>query len=448
MKGLCIAGAGLSVLLIANIAPAVCLFWLWIIYLSLVSVGGEFLSFQWDILLLETGLLALFLAPWRIFPWRGTAAAPSKIVLWLLRWLLFRLMFESGLVKLLSHDPNWRNLGALHFHYETQPLPTWIGWYAHQLPDGIQRACVFIMFVIELGVPFLIFAPRRLRFAGCGLLALLQVLIFLTGNYCFFNLLTLALCVLLLDDALLARLVPRRWRKGGLAAQTQLECPATVPGERALGKMLVPDAPMPVAAGGRSWPGWVIGVFAGVILLITVGQVGGMLTRRASWTRVVAGLAIPLRSANTYGLFAMMTTTRREIVIEGSNDGKTWLAYDFKYKPGDPKERPRFVAPHQPRLDWQMWFAALGSYDDDNNRWFVNCCVRLLQGSPEVLALLAHNPFPNAPPHYLRAVVYDYHFSNWQERREQGIWWRRGFAGEYMPAISLPEKSLRRKFGK
>jgi hypothetical protein len=141
---------------------------------------------------------------------------------------------------------------------------------------------------------------------------------------------------------------------------------------------------------------------------------------------------------NTYGLFAVMTTTRPEIIIEGSNDGKTWLPYEFKYKPGDPRRCPSFVAPHQPRLDWQMWFAALGNYRQ--NPWFGNFCIRLLQGSPDVLALLARNPFPGAPPRYIRAMVFDYQFSNLQEHRAQGIWWRRELMGEYSPVLSAPGK--------
>ncbi|HEX4646702.1 MAG TPA: lipase maturation factor family protein, partial [Verrucomicrobiae bacterium] len=209
---LCGAGAVISLVVVVGFAPASGLFLLWLIYLSLVVVGREFLSFQWDSLLLETGWLAIFLAPLEILPGRGARSPPSRLVVWLLRWLLFRLMFESGAVKLLSHDASWSGLTALNFHYETQPLPTWIGWYAHQLPAGIQQFSVRVMFVIELAVPFLIFAPRRLRFFGCWWLVLFQALILLTGNYCFFNLLTIALCWLLLDDAAARAILEKiRW---------------------------------------------------------------------------------------------------------------------------------------------------------------------------------------------------------------------------------------------
>lgn len=443
---LCWAGVALSMLLILNLAPALCLLLLWLIYLSLMSVCGVFLGFQWDALLLETGFLAIFLAPLQIFSWPATASPPSRTILLLLRWLLFRLMFESGAVKLLSGDVTWRNLTALNYHYETQPLPTWMGWYAHQLPAGVQAACVFIMFVIELAVPFLIFAPRRLRFFGALLLALLQVAILLTGNYCFFNLLTIALCMLLLDDARLARLVPARWRGRFVPEQARFFTDKNVSLEsesnkKALSEVKVPPASISEPASKRrGWPSWIIAPVAAVIMVVTIMQVFQMLFAFYSWPAPLTALerwVSPFNSVNSYGLFRVMTTSRREIIIEGSNDGQHWLPYEFKYKPGDPKRRPEFVAPHQPRLDWQMWFAALGTYRE--NPWLVNFCVRLLQGSPEVLGLLAHNPFPGAPPRYIRAMAYNYHSSNFQERHAEGVWWRREFEGEYLPVISLRE---------
>ena len=297
------------------------------------------------------------------------------------------------------------------------------------------------MFVIELAVPFLIFAPRRLRFLGCGLLTLLQVWILLTGNYCFFNLLTLALCLLLLDDALLARLAPRKWLGRWLPAWEAQALPESKPDGNPLQEIIVPEEPLAIPTSDRPWLAGLMAVITTIILLLTVTQVIGTFVGERVWPAPLAllnGYVAPFRSVNTYGLFRVMTQTREEIVLEGSNDGQTWLPYEFKYKPGDPRRRPPFIAPHQPRLDWQMWFAALGSYQQ--NHWLVNCCVRLLEGSPEVLALLGRNPFPNAPPRYIRAVVYDYHFSNWRERHEQGIWWRRELKGEYLPVISLPEQ--------
>ena len=432
----CAVGVLLSVFLLVGVAPAPCLFLLWLIYLSLSTICREFLGFQWDILLLETGFLAIFFAPLTLFPHlvrpvssraaglpqvsqkqrlARSLAPPSRTVLWLLRWLLFCLMFQSGCVKLLSGDPTWHNLTALTFHYETQPLPTWIGWYAHQLPVWFQKASTALMFGIELAVPFLIFAPRRPRFLGCLALIALQIFIFLTGNYCFFNLLTIALCFTLLDDAVLMRFLPKK-----IMCASFPPLPSTL---HARLTWLRRIASLALAC-----------VFLGTSLL----QFSSMFRLPIPWPNPIIAAyqwLSPFRTFGSYGLFAVMTTSRPEIIVEGSNDGVTWFEYEFKYKPGDLKRRPKFVAPHQPRLDWQMWFAALSDYR--RNPWFVNFCVRLLQGSPEVLALVERNPFPNAPPRYIRAVVYDYHFTDFATRRKTGAWWRRELKGDYLPTISL-----------
>ena len=418
LKFQCAAGAVLAVLLIIGIAPAPCLFLLWLIYLSLTTVGGVFLGFQWDNLLLETGFLAIFFAPLQWLPRRpAREAPPSRIVLWLLRWLLFRLMFESGCVKLASGDAAWRNLTALEYHYETQPLPTWIGWYAWQLPAWTQKACTAVMFGVELGIPFLIFLPRKPRQLACGAFVTLQLLIFLTGNYCFFNLLAMALCLTLLDDAAVSRLLPSRWRMP--PAHDSLPTPAN---PRALCRWPI-QATFPLAA---------------IILCVSLVPIPGMFRIRVPIPEPVIATYLwlqPFRSINSYGLFAVMTTSRPEIIVEGSADGITWKPYEFRYKPGPLNRRPGFVEPHQPRLDWQMWFAALG--DNRQRPWFIGFCVRLLQGSPEVLALLAQNPFPDVPPRYVRALVYDYRFTNSDTRRKTGDWWQRRLIGVYLPPLSL-----------
>jgi hypothetical protein len=267
------------------------------------------------------------------------------------------------------------------------------------------------MFFIELVVPFLIFIPGRSRRFACLAFIFLQVLILLTGNYCFFNLLTIALCLLLLDDADVARLVPKRWRKIDSTERRTLRPPfrlaLTIPLSMVVALMSIMQYPAtfrhPV-----EWKKWMISTYV--------------------WLS-------PYRSFNSYGLFANMTTTRREIVVEGSNDGIHWKAYEFKYKPGRLNRRPGFVEPHQPRVDWQMWFAALGQYRQ--NPWFLNFCLRLLQGSPEVLSLLERNPFPDRPPRFLRAVSYQYFFTNFHELRTTGVWWRRVPDEDYLPVISL-----------
>ncbi len=459
LKLQCAAGTVLAVLLIVGVAPAPCLFLLWLIYLSLSTVCREFLSFQWDILLLETGFLAIFLAPLQLGPrWSG-AAPPSRLVLWLLRWLLFKLMFQSGCVKLLSGDPAWRNLTALIYHYETQPLPTWIGWYAHQLPAWAQMVSALAMFGVELFVQFLIFAPRRPRQFACVVMAGFQMLIFLTGNYCFFNLLTIALCLLLLDDAALKGLLPsrvRNWLFPEKGEMTGTQWNASLPGTRdsASGVLvnnspalspapqLVASSPLPSPCSPRKprhWPVQITVPLACIAIATALMQFSGMFRVPVAWPRpmvaVYAWLA-PFRSFNSYGLFAVMTTSRPEIIVEGSNDGRTWRPYEFKYKPGDVKRRPMFVEPHQPRLDWQMWFAALGGYQQ--NPWLVNFCVRLLEGSRPVLALLEPSPFPHSPPRYIRAVVYEYYFTDFATRRQTGAWWSRQEKGLYLAPLSLP----------
>ena len=443
LKSQCIAGALVSVLLLLDVAPAVCLAVLWVIYLSLTVIGREFLGFQWDALLLETGFLALFVAEWgRLaprFPWRGTTAGgrPIFVGVWLLRWLLFRLMFASGCVKLVSGDPTWRHMTALRFHYETQPLPTWIGWYVHQLPGGFQRGSTEVMFGIELVLPFFIFGPRRVRQVCCAAFLFLQLLILLTGNYCFFNLLTIALCLLLLDDAALASL----WQRVRLLGRGK---PASLAGHEERVSLSPPQLASPKP--GRARVATLM-TRAQRLLLIPVSfafvmipliDFAGMFGWRFPFPGPVASAyswLAPFRTCNHYGLFAVMTTNRLEIVVEGSNDGVTWRAYEFKYKPGDVKGRPGFVEPHQPRLDWQMWFAALGDYR--GNAWFVNFCVRLLENRAEVVRLLEHNPFPDAPPRYVRAITYEYHFTDWGTRRRTGAWWTRELRGQYLPPISL-----------
>jgi lipase maturation factor 1 len=416
LQGLCGLGVVLAVLLMIGILPGPLLCVLWLFYLSLITAGQEFLGFQWDNLLLEAGFLAIFFTPWQLWSRLRQEAPPSRIILWLFYWLLFRLMFSSGLVKLLSGDLAWRGLTALNYHYETQPLPTWTSWYIHQLPVLFQKASVVYMFVVELLAPFLIFAPRRWRLLGCALLVSLQLLIIATGNYGFFNWLSLLLCLLLLDDTFFRRWWPERWRSqlGVEQAHPRFTSP--------LGRY-------------RS--------YAGLVLALLIVMITGLQMARLVWplprpARQLLSWAAPFRTFNNYGLFAVMTTSRPEIIIEGSNDGETWQAYEFKWKPGDIGYRPRFVAPHQPRLDWQMWFAALSNYQ--NNPWLVNFMVRLLEGSPPVLALLKENPFPDAPPHYIRAVVYNYHFTRYGTREESGAWWQRELKGLYIPVFSLTGK--------
>lgn len=427
---LCAGGIVLGCLLFIGVAPALCLLLLWVAYLSLVGVGQMFWGFQWDGLLLETTLAAIFVVPWRWLPWWRAVEPPwaGRLVLW---WLAFRLFFLAGVVKLASGDPTWRNLTALTFHYETQPLPTPLAWYAQQAPLWWHKLECVGMFVIELGAPFLLFLPRRWRHGGALVLAALMVAIAATGNYTFFNALAIALCLFCVDDAAWAWVLrlPRR-----------AEIPAERPADSADGE---PTSSYGVpAARGWKWPcglrarvAVVFSVFAfGYTAVEVIGTLSPALGAPPGFN-ALARVVEPLRSFNRYGLFAVMTHPRPELIIEGSDDARTWQAYEFPYKPGALATRPKFVAPLQPRLDWQMWFAALGSAED--NPWIVTLCEHLLLGTSEVLELLQTNPFPAHPPRYVRIVRYEYHFTDPDVRRRTGDWWRRTPMDIYLGPATL-----------
>jgi hypothetical protein len=391
-----------STLLVAGIAPMLMLILLWVSYLSLLSVMRLLLGYQWDILLLETGFLAIFLAPLRFFSMAPVDLPPWPVLL-LVYWLLFRLMFLSGLAKWRSGDMSWRRLTALAHHYETQPLPTPLAWFAHQLPQRFHKFSAVLMFVIELLVPFLIFAPPPYRHVGGLLIVGLMLAIMLTGNYCFFNLLAIALCLPLFDNDFYERLFP--WI--GTTAQS---------------------SSLHLRGEWLALPGM-------TIFALSMIRLFRLFRSESPLVIAVNQFLDSFPIANCYGLFSVMTTTRMEIMVEGSRDGRAWRPYHWKWKPCDPKRAPPWVAPLQPRLDWQMWFAALGDYR--LNGWFIAFLVRLLQGSRPVLALLPSNPFPEGPPTYIRAVLYEYHFTDRKTRRVTGAWWTRQRRALYCPVYSL-----------
>ncbi len=336
---LCGAGAVLSLLLIAGIAPILCLVLLFASYLSLSIVGQTFFSFQWDILLLETGFLAIFLAPWRWWPKRGQPAPLSRAALFLLHFLLFKLMLMSGVVKLTSGDASWANLTALDYHYWTQPLPTVIGWWADKSPEWFKHFSTAFVLVVEIAAGFLIWLPRRLRLLGCGAIVLLQIVIGLTGNYAFFNLLT--------DRALPPP--DRRCRLAGRASPNESR-----------------GAEFPTGPSGSQSASFVLTMPMNAVLIFNAFE------PETKWPRPLEqmyGAIAPYRIVNGYGLFRVMTKERPEIILEGSDDAIEWKAYEFKWKPGALDRMPGFVEPHQPRLDWQMWFAALS--DVRQNPWFL-----------------------------------------------------------------------------
>jgi hypothetical protein len=403
IASLWVIGAVSSLALLIGLVPRLALLLCWFAYLSFVSFGWPFMSFQWDTLLLEVSFTSIFFTPWSLWHRSGDRAEPHPVARWALWWLLFRLVFRSAYVKLASGDPNWANLNALSYHYWTQPLPTTLAWYANLLPAWFQKVSCALMFLVEFGAPVLLFVPKAwARRTAAGSIAALMVLIALTGNYGFFNLLTIVLCLPLLDDRLLLRLTPAR---------------------------LSPSSDSSRRIGSNPWsglaPAIVIAVSAAVFVTGTLAE------RPPAWL----GPVYRTSTFNNYGLFSVMTTERREINIEGSADGQIWKPYGFRYKPGAPERAPVWTAPHQPRLDWQMWFAALGDYR--RNDWLANLMTRLLQGEQTVLALLGENPFEEEPPKQVRAVIYRYEFTDVEERDATGHWWKRSERMLYAPILGV-----------
>jgi hypothetical protein len=406
---MCWLGVVFSAVLAAGVTPGLSALLCWGLYLSFCSVGSPFLDFQWDILLLEGGLLAALALPWGFRPDWMHEPPLQRVGRWLIVWLVFRLTFESGVVKLAWGDRTWLDLSALQYHFETQPIPHAISWYSHQLPPGCLRFMCVLMFAVELVVPFLLVLPRRIRHAAAVALIVFQVSILGTGNFAFFNWLSIALCLPLFDNGFWPALVQRSFR-----ITDHARCPAqSVPGWR-----------------------WVVPAFIVVFVFTATGS-GVVDAFNKNMPDPLGRQLWPLRSFNSYGLFRVMTTERPEIIVEGSRDGVNWHSYEFRWKPGNRYRAPGFVAPHQPRLDWQMWFAALDQVN--RQRWFVNFLARLLEGSPDVLALLDWNPFPDEPPRYVRAALYQYHFTGPEDGTT--AWWKREPQGLYCPPLSLRKVS-------
>ena len=388
-------GVVLSLVAFLGVMPSLCFILLWFFYLSFIKVGAPFLQFQWDTLLLEVGFVGIFVAL--------VKPLPFLILIWL--WILvFRFIFASGAVKWLSKCPEWHALKAMSYHFETQPLPNLGGYFAHHLLRPFSRLSCFFVFVFEVAVPFLYFGTPLMRVTGTLLSIFFQFLIIITGNYAFFNLLTIALCLPLIDDQYLSWLPT-------FASYFQ-----AVPSSSILNAILN-------------------GV--GLFMILTNAL---MLLEQMTPIRLfqkLINLLMHFNIMNHYGLFAVMTTVRNEIIIEGSLDGIAWKEYDFKYKPQALGKGPQQIAPLQPRLDWQMWFAALSSYRFE--WWFHRFILRLLENSPVVLALLKNNPFPDKPPLYIRAEFYRYRFSSLQEWWATGHYWTRTYEGLYMPPSTLKD---------
>ncbi|XP_012940362.1 lipase maturation factor 2 isoform X2 [Aplysia californica] len=491
---------------------------LWMFYLSLYQVGQTFMWFQWDILLLEAGFLTIIIAPFNLQLLgrkRPVGNPHDSITMWLARWLLFRLMFASGVVKLTSQCPTWWGLTALNVHFESQCIPTPAAWYWHQFPEWLLKLSVVATYVIEIPVPFLFFSPvRSLRIFAFWSQVLLQMMIIVTGNYNFFNLLTITLCISLLDDSFCMFSQPK-YKKvsskkksvawSGLSGVANYLFPLVVLGYIGYQTVLLfniklnPDFTVhsKIAFSEQQFTRWLETVMPYTIYLgaaslgfeVVVSLVRSVVMERGAVRKLMclAGTVVfslfavfiftvtlvphttvhkptqsalpkpvltyhsaarPFHITSSYGLFRRMTGVggRPELIVEGHASEraatKDWKAYEFLYKPGNVSAAPPVVAPHQPRLDWQMWFAALGNYQ--GNSWFLNVVYRLLQNEPDVLELIAHNPFPEEPPKYIRATLYHYHYTSPKDcaGKANCAWWKREKKAEYLPALAMSDKSF------
>src|SRR5438477_8341407 len=388
-------GAAASILLTLNVAPRACTAIALVCFLSFVGAAQDFSSYQSDGMLLEAAFISLFLAPGGLRPRLGAADPPRKLAIFLLVWEWFRIYFESGVVKILSGDPQWKSLTAMDHYYENGPLPSWVGWYVQQcLPHWFHGLTAATTFIFELAVVWLAFLPRRFRIVCFFLVTPFQAAIILTANYAFLNYLVLCLGIFLLDDRFL--------------------------------RLRTPESPPARAS-------WISRIALGWVLYATIVVAPGLshlLPRPVLWPAIALE---PLRIANSYGLFAVMTKERYEIEFQGSRDGIHWTAYPFRYKPQDPMRAPGIYAPYQPRFEWNLWFASLGDWH--SYTWVARAELALLDGSPEVLRLFARDPFQGHPPEYVRTVRYQYWFTTPEEKKRTGAWWKREDLGLYAPEL-------------
>ena len=428
-----------SIAAFINIWPRLSFFLCFVCFLSFVSAAQDFSNYQSDGMLLEAGFISLFFAPRGVRPELASASPPSRASLFLLQWEWFRIYFESGLVKLISGDRQWRTLTAMDHYYETGPLPTWIGWYTQHLPHWFHAASAAGTLVLELGIVWMLFLPRRFRVICFLIVTPWEIGVILTANYTFLNYLVLSLGFLLLDDRFLLQFVPDRHGSALRVRQSE-------PEERAKTSELADehDAGMNVDVQRPFSRGFsnhfrALGVAFSALMLtwIFYNTTAEMLLipfRSLPLPTKPIALLDPFRIANQYGLFAVMTNGRYEIEFQGSNDGQSWTPYLFRNKPQALNEAPRIYAPYQPRFDWNLWFASLGD-------WHQNEIVplteeRLLEKDQDVLALFKSNPFPQSPPRYVRAVLWQYWFTTRAEKHATGNWWRRQLLGLYAPELT------------
>ncbi len=411
LRGTAWLGVALSLPVVAGYANALWLAALWALYMSFVHVGQVWYGYGWEIQLLETGFLAIFLCPLldaRPFPRR----APPTVVIWLFRWLIFRIMVGAGLIKLRG-DSCWRDLTCLDSHYETQPIPNPLSWHAHFAPAWFHRIGVAFNHVTELGAPWLMLGPRALLVTGGTLMLAFQVLLISSGNLSFLNYLTIVPILACFDDRALSKVLPRRLveRASRAAAEATASAPQRL-------------ASFAVAA---------------LVLVLSEAPLRNLLLQG----QVMNGSFGALDLVNTYGAFGSVGRERREIVFEGTSDRQIgpqteWKPWEFVCKPGDPARRPCIIAPYQPRLDWQIWFAAMGP--PQHAPWAVHLVWKLLHGDPGARSLFANDPFPDTPPHFIRARWFRYRMA--PPGTPGGVWWTREYLTDWLYPLSVDDPRL------
>jgi lipase maturation factor 1 len=428
LNALCWAGMAASLLLLLNLWPRGMLAICFVLFLSFVSAAQEFSGYQSDGMLLEAGFISLFFVPPGLRPGLGRKHPASRASLFLLQWEWFRIYFESGVVKLLSGDPEWRHFTAMDEYYQNGPLPTWIGWYVQHLPHWFHAGTVYATLALELGLVWMLFLPRRWRIVCFFIVTPWQIGVILTANYTFLNYLVLAMGVLLLDDGFVLRVMPVSWRNRLSTVNNSSEAQAA-------------ESKRWIETLRRPWKILTLSASSLVLFWIFYVTATLMVPNYPLPTFPVIALE-PFRIANRYGLFAVMTRGRYEIEFQGSADGKNWVTYPFRYKPQELNQPPRIYAPYQPRFDWNLWFASLGSWRE--YPIVPNTEVRLLSNDKDVLELFAGNPFSHDPPHQIRVLIWQYWFTTMAEKRATGMWWRRQLLGLYAPTVEqTPEGEIK-----
>jgi lipase maturation factor 1 len=445
-----IVGLIASIIAFFNLWPRLSFLVCFVCFLSFVTATDVFSSYQSDGMLLEAGFLALFFTPGGLMPGWGAKDPPVRASLFLLQWEWFRIYFESGMVKLLSGDQQWRKLTAMDEYYQNGPLPTWVGWYVEHLPHWFHVASALGTLVLELGLVFMLFFPRRVRLICFLIVTPWELGVILTANYTFLNYLVLSLGLLLLDDKYLGRFVPTRFRPREpirLAETERVQEPSLSilhPADRGdPAGVIAAVETEPMTARRRDRLTAHLGVirFAVSVVMLswiaydTTAEMIGLPLRGIPLPTAPIVALDPFRIANQYGLFAVMTRGRYEIEFQGSNNGSDWTPYPFRYKPQALDRAPGIYAPYQPRFEWNLWFASLSDWRQNNFVLYTEAC--LLANQRDVLALFRSNPFPQSPPRFVRAVLWQYWFTSKDEKRRTGNWWRRQLLGLYAPEITL-----------